>query len=181
MKTALLQLGEDLLSALAFIAVFQITGHLVLATVVAVLVAFGQLSLNLARKRKLSTMQWMLLAVVIVLSGLTLITNDSRFVQMKPSIAHFAIGAVMLKRGWQQRYLPAEVTAVVSPRALHAWGYAWAALMFLMGLANAAAAALLSVAAWGGVVIGLLVGKFVFFFAQYFWLRATVRATTSSS
>ena len=181
MKTALLQLGEDLLSALAFIAVFQITGQLVLATVVAVLVAIGQVSLNLARKRKLSSMQWMLLAVVIGLSVLTLITNDSRFVQMKPSIAHIAIGAVMLKRGWQRPYLPEAVTAVLPERALVFWSYAWAVLMFLMGLGNLVAANVLSVGAWGVFVIGLMLGKIAFFFAQYFWMRAAVRAASPSS
>jgi intracellular septation protein A len=176
MKTALLQLGEDLLSALAFILVFQITGQLILATVIAILVALGQLAFSLVRKRKISSMQWMLLAVVIVLSMLTLITKDSRFVQLKPSIAHFAIAGVMLKRGWQQPYLPPLVTESLPERTLVAWGYAWAALMVLMGLANVVAANVLSVGAWGVFLIGLLVGKLVFFLIQYAWIRAAVRA-----
>ena len=37
------------------------------------------------------------LALVIVLGTATLLTNDPRFVLVKPSIAHFAIGAIMLK------------------------------------------------------------------------------------
>ena len=53
------------------------------------------------------------LALVIVLGSATLLTNDPRFVLAKPSIAHFAIGAIMLKRGWMLRYMPPIVTETI--------------------------------------------------------------------
>jgi intracellular septation protein A len=176
MKTALRQLSEDLLSAIAFVVVFQLTGQLILATLIAVGLAIGQFAFSLVRKRKMSSMQWVLLTLVIVLSALTLITKDSRFVRFKPTLAHFAVGAVMLKRGWQQPYLPPIVTDNLSARTLDGWGYAWAGLMFLMGLANLAAANLLSVSAWSVFLVGLLVGKLAFFFVQQLVIRAAIRA-----
>jgi hypothetical protein len=42
--------------------------------------------------------------LVVVLGGTTLLTHDQRFLLAKPSIAHFAIGVIMLKRGWMLRY-----------------------------------------------------------------------------
>ena len=50
----------------------------------------------------------------------------------KPAIAHFAIGAIMLKRGWMLRYMPPIVTETI-PEYVTAAGYAWAALMFVIG------------------------------------------------
>ena len=53
----------------------------------------------------------------------------------RPS-AIFAIGCVMLKRGWMARYLPPIVARNVRARLLVFWGYAWAALMFVLAAAN---------------------------------------------
>lgn len=105
MKIALTQLLEDLLSALVFIALFKLTGSLVLATVFAVIIAVAQLVAARMRGKPISAMQWLLLALMLVLSSLTLLTEDSRFVQLKPTIVHFAVGMVMLKPGWQLPYL----------------------------------------------------------------------------
>jgi intracellular septation protein len=72
------------------------------------------------------------LALVIVLGSATLLTHDPRFVLAKPSIAHFAIGAIMLKRGWMLRYMPPLVAETI-PEYVTMAGYAWAALMFALG------------------------------------------------
>ena len=74
-------------------------------------------------------MTWASLALVIVLGSATLLTHDPRFVLAKPAIGHFAIGAIMLKRGWMLRYLPPIVTETI-PEYVTFAGYAWAALMF---------------------------------------------------
>src|SRR5260370_30137557 len=73
------------------------------------------------------------LALVVVLGSVTLLTQDPRFVLAKPSIAHFAIGAIMLKRGWMLRYMP-PIVAETIPEYITIAGYAWAALMFALGL-----------------------------------------------
>ncbi len=53
------------------------------------------------------------LALVVVLGGATLLTKDPRFVLAKPSIGHFAIGAIMLRKGWMLRYLPPIVSETI--------------------------------------------------------------------
>ena len=68
-----------------------------------------------------------------------MLTNDPRFVLAKPAIAHFAIGAIMLKRGWMLRYMPPIVTETI-PEYVTVAGYAWAALMFALGAGTIAVA-----------------------------------------
>src|SRR3978361_1534651 len=92
-------------------------------------------------------MPWGSLGLVIVLGSATLLTQDPRFVLAKPAIGHFAIGAIMLKRGWMLRYLPAIVTEN-SPEYVTVAGYAGAALMFLLGLGTIAVAATGDIKLW---------------------------------
>lgn len=175
MKTALIQLTDDFVSAIAFVVLFAWTGNLIAASVTAILVAIGQALYGIACKKPWTPMRWMALALALFLGGLTLLTRDSRFIQLKPSLAHFAIGAVMLKSGWQLPYLPEIVRTVVPQRRLLGWGDAWAALMFVMGVVNLVAAYTLGVGAWSVVVTLLLFGKIAFFVLQYAVLRITVR------
>jgi intracellular septation protein A len=174
MRQALGQLLLDLLSALTFVLLFALTGKLLLATAGAITIAVLQTGLAIARKKAISPMQWLALGLAIGLGVLTLVTSDSRFVRIKPSIIHFAVGAVMLKRGWMVPYLPPRAREWVPERMLVGWGYVWAAVMFTMGVANLAAAHFLSVEAWGVFVTSLFVGKLVLFGLQYAVLRTTV-------
>jgi intracellular septation protein len=170
-RQALSQLLADFLSSLVFLAIYAATGSLVIATLVAIAVALVQLVRARVRKAPMSLVQWVSLALVILLSSLTLITRDSRFVQLKPSLAYFAIGAAMLKRGWQLPYLPPRALELLSQRMLVGWGYAWAALMIAMGLLNLAAARWLSLPAWGAFISCLLIAKLLFFALQYLCMR----------
>src|SRR6202035_5935963 len=87
----------------------------------------------------LSFMTYASLALVIVLGSATLLTSDPRFALPNPSIAHFAIGAIMLKRGWMLRYVPPIVTETI-PEYVTFAGYAWAVLMFALGAGTIAVA-----------------------------------------
>jgi intracellular septation protein A len=103
----------------------------VLATCVAIAGGLAQMIyFRIMKGKQLGFMAYASLALTIVLAGSTLITNDPRFVLAKPSIAHFAIGAIMLKRGWMFRYVPPIVTETI-PEYVAVAGYAWAALMFV--------------------------------------------------
>jgi intracellular septation protein len=175
MKTVLLQLAEDFLSALAFALVFALTGNLVVATSVAIAVALAQMIVTLARKKKATPMRWIALALAVSLGCLTLLTHDTTFIRIKPSIVHCAIGAAMLKRGWQWSYMPERVRTRVPEREIIAWGYAWAALMFAMGFANLAGAYFLSVGVWGVLLTCLALGKLAFFALQYLALRRSAQ------
>src|SRR5256885_8160895 len=133
MKDVFARLLYDFLSAIVFLVVYLSTGTVVLATSVAVAGAVAQLIYSRLKGQPLSFMTYASLALVIVLGTATLLTNDPRFVLAKPSIAHFAIGTIMLKRGWMLRYMPPIVTETI-PEYVTFAGYAWAALMFVLGL-----------------------------------------------
>jgi intracellular septation protein A len=114
------------------------------------------------------------LALVVVLGGITLLTNDPRFMLAKPSIAHFAIGAIMLKRGWMLRYMPPAIVETV-PEYVTIAGYAWAALMFVIGVGMLAVAATGDLKLWAFYLMVVAGGaKILAFAVQYFVLRLIV-------
>jgi intracellular septation protein len=114
------------------------------------------------------------LGLVIVLGGATLLTSDPRFVLAKPSIAHFAIGAIMLKRGWMLRYMP-PIVAETIPEYVTMAGYAWAALMFALGLGTIAVALTGDMKLWALYVSVIAMGAKVAAFAvQYVAFRILV-------
>ncbi|MFY9957764.1 septation protein IspZ, partial [Bradyrhizobium sp.] len=113
MKDVLVRLGTDFLSAIIFLVIYLVTGNVVLATAVAIAGAVAQIVHARLTGKPLAFMTYASLALVIVLGTATILTQDPRFALAKPAIAHFAIGAIMLKRGWILRYLPQVVTETI--------------------------------------------------------------------
>jgi intracellular septation protein len=176
MQTALRQLAEDFLSAFVFLGVYLATGNLPLAVGIATAVSAAQFALAKWRGRRLELMQWVSLGLVVTLGAVTLATRDPRFMMAKPSLIHFAIGAVMLRRGWMDRYLPAQVKDNLPSQIIVLTGYAWAGLMFALGLANLYVATHYSPIVWGYFLsIGATGAKIVAFFIQYAVFQILVR------
>src|SRR5579872_5381996 len=174
MQDILLKLGSDFLSTILFAGVYFATGNIVLATGIGIAAAIFQVILARVRRKELGFMTWASLGLVIVLGSATLLTNDPRFVLAKPSIAHFAIGAIMLKRGWMLRYLPPIVTETIPEYATLA-GYAWAVLMFILAAGTIAIAATGDMKLWAFYVSVVLVGaKIAAFAIQYVAFRFLV-------
>jgi intracellular septation protein A len=175
MKQVLKQLFADFFSTIVFLAVWAATGNIYVATGVAIAGGVGQFALARHQGRALDVMNWASLGLVIVLGGATILTQDPRFVMMKPSIAHFAIAAVMLRRGWMLRYLPPVVKEHVSANAIIAAGYCWAALMIALGLINIAIAATGDMRLWAWFVsVGAVGAKIAAFGVQYLVLRSII-------
>jgi intracellular septation protein A len=176
MRSALLQLGEDFLSTIVFLVLFVASGNLVLAVACALAVGIGQFILLRWQGKPIDLMQALSLALVIAFGTAALITEDSRFMMAKPSVIHFAVGAVMLRPGWMSRYMPPLVRENVSPHVLLVSGYAWAALMVALGLTNLYVAATFSVAAWAWFIsVGAVGAKVVAFLVQFVVFRVCVR------
>jgi intracellular septation protein len=174
MKDVFVKLGTDFLSAIVFLVLYLTTGNVVLATSVAIAGAVAQVIYAHVKKQPLSFMTYASLGLVIVLGAATLLTNDPRFVLAKPSIAHFAIGAIMLKRGWMLRYMP-PIVAETIPEYVTIAGYAWAALMFALGAGVIAVASTGDLKLWAIYVSVVAVGAKVAAFAvQYVAFRILV-------
>lgn len=174
MKDVFARLATDFFSTIVFLALYLITGNILLATGVAIAGAIAQVIWSRIKGEQLSFMTWASLGLVIVLGGATLLTNDPRFVLAKPSIAHFAIGAIMLKRGWMLRYMPPIVTDTI-PEYVTIAGYLWAALMFALGLGVIAVASTGDITLWAFYVSVVAIGaKIAAFAVQYAAFRILV-------
>ena len=152
MKQALGQLLSDFLSALLFLATYLLSGNITVAAAIAIAVGLVQLRVLRFPGRPIEPMQWMSLGLVVLLGGLTLLTQTPRFMMAKPSIVHFAIAGIMLRRGWMMRYMPQIVQHNVPEAVLTTTGYAWAALMAAIGLANLVIAISFDFATWAWFV-----------------------------
>jgi intracellular septation protein len=174
MKDALAKLLADFLSAIVFLVLYLSTGNVVLATSAAIAGALAQVVYSRIKRQPLGFMTYASVALVIVLGTATLLTSDPRFVLAKPSIAHFAIGAIMLKRGWLLRYMPPIVTETI-PEYVTFAGYAWAVLMFALGAGTIAIASTGDLKLWAFYVSVVLIGaKLVAFAVQYVVFRLLV-------
>ena len=174
MKDVFAKLGADFFSTILFLAIYLATDNVLLATGVAIAGAIAQVIYARVKGNPLGYMTYASLALVIVLGSATLLTNDPRFVLAKPAIGHFAIGAIMLKRGWLLRYLPAIVTDNI-PEYVTVAGYAWAALMFVLGAGTIGVALTGDMKLWTFYVTVVLVGaKIAAFAIQYVAFRLLI-------
>jgi intracellular septation protein A len=174
MKDVFARLGADFFSTILFIAIYLITDNVLLATGVAIAGAIAQVVYSRVKGKELGYMTWASLALVIVLGSATLLTHDPRFVLAKPAIGHFAIGIIMLKRGWMLRYMPAIVTETI-PEYVTVAGYAWAALMFALAAGTVAVAMTGDMKLWAFYISVVLIGaKIVAFAIQYVAFRLLI-------
>jgi intracellular septation protein len=174
MKDVFARLASDFFSTIVFLALYLTTDNVVLATSVAIAGAVGQVIYSRIKGKPLGFMTYASVALVIVLGSATLLTNDPRFVLAKPAIGHFAIGIIMLKRGWTLRYVPSIVAETI-PEYVIAAGYAWAVLMFALGAGTIAVASTGDLKLWAFYVSVVLIGaKLTAFAVQYVAFRILV-------
>jgi intracellular septation protein A len=175
MKDVFAKLAQDFFSTILFLVLVLFSGDVLLATCVAILGAVLQLVYARIKGQTLDVMTYASLALVVVLGGATLLTNDPRFVLAKPSIAHFAIGAIMLRKNWMLRYMPAIVVETI-PDYVTAAGYVWAALMFTLGLGTIAIATTGDLRLWAIYVsVVAIAAKVIAFAIQYVVFRLLVK------
>jgi len=175
MQDVFRRLLADFFSTIVFLAVFLITDNILLATGVGIAGAVGQFVLAKVRGQKLDLMTYASVALVVVLGSASILTNDPRFILVKPSIGHFAIGTIMLRRNWMMRYMP-EIVRQTAPDLILGAGYLWAALMFVLGAGTVITALSGDIKLWTFYVTVVLVGaKLAAFAVQYVAFRVIVR------
>jgi intracellular septation protein len=162
----------DFASTLCFLAVYLATHNVLLAVVLGVALAFAQIGWRFIRRDPIDTMQWMSFFLVVASGTATMLTNDPRFVMVKPSIIYAIVGVVMLKPGWMNRYLPPIARELV-PDVAVTFGFVWAGLMFASAALNLIVVANFSVAAWATIMsVYGPVSKLALFAIQYATMRA---------
>jgi intracellular septation protein A len=176
MKAVFAKLGSDFFSTIIFVVLYFSTGNVALATIVAVVGAVGQFIYARIKKQRLDVMAYASVALVVVLGGATLITNDPRFVLIKPSVGHIAVGAIMLRRDWMARYVPPVVTATI-PEYVRVAGYLWAVLMIALGAGVIVTALSGDIKLWTTYVLVVApAAKVAAVAAQYLVFRLVIRS-----
>ncbi len=175
MVLALTALVADMLSTFAFLILFVAFHNVVLATSVAIVVGVGQVLRAKLRRWPIEPMQWLSLGLVVVLGGATLLTHNPRFIMIKPTLTYAAIGMVMLRPGWMNRYATPRLTRQAGD-LFYVWGFVWAGVMLLTAVLN-----LVVVLAFGAVVwtwflfVFPLASKTILVGAQYWSIRIVYR------
>ena len=137
-----------------------------LATVVVILATLAQVAFLKARGRKVDTMLWVSLVLVVVLGGLTIYFHSETFIKWKPSGLYWAMGLAL----WLTPLLTGKnlLKALLGeqlqlpPKIWHRLNFAWVAFFGLMGLLNLWVAYSFSTATWvnfklfGGIGLMLL-------------------------
>jgi intracellular septation protein len=85
----------DFFPVILFFIAFKLQGIYV-ATGVAIVATILQIGWVWFRRRKVDTMLWVSLAVIVVFGGATLALHDETFIKWKPSVLYWLFGAVLL-------------------------------------------------------------------------------------
>jgi intracellular septation protein len=161
----------DMASTFLFLVLFLLTHNITLSVVLGMALGVGQIGWQFARKKPIDTMQWMSLFLVLAAGTTTLLTNDPRFVMIKPSVIYLIVGIVMLKPGWINRYLP-PVALELIPDIAVIFGFVWAGLMFFSAGLNLIVALNFSVVTWSASMsVYAIVSKALLFLIGYATMR----------
>src|SRR5215471_198605 len=161
----------DLASTILFLIAFALTHNILLSVGLGMALGLSQIGTQFVRRKPIETMEWLSLFLVMASGAATLLTNNPRFVQFKPSAIYAIVGVVMLKPGWMNRYLPAIAQTVVPDIAVIV-GYLWAGLMFASAALNALVAVNFSLATWAWFMpLYGLISKLLLFLAGFVAMR----------
>src|SRR5215472_83747 len=169
-------LALDMLSTLFFAGVFAISKSVILATAIGMAIGVAQVGWLLVRRRKIAALQWASVGLVIVMGSAAILTNDPRFVMVKPTIIYVVVAASMLQPGWLIRYTPPDGLIYLPRRLMVGAGYAWAGLMALTAGLNMYFAFFTSPAAWAAfLALFPMASKLTAFAIHYTVFRAIAR------
>jgi intracellular septation protein len=166
----------DMVAMILFLVLVLVTRNIWLATGLGVAAGVGQVTWLLLRRKPVGALQWASVGLVGVFGSATLVFHDPRFIMFKPTVINLILAAVMMRPGWMERYVPANVRDAARPM-LTVFGYIWAALMLLTAALNAVVALTSDPATWAKFnLIFPPVSMIGLFLAQNLWMRTRAAA-----
>lgn len=121
-------------------AVTAAQAPILLSTAVAIVASLGQIAWLLFRRRKVDTMLWVSLAIIVVFGGATIYFRDDTFIKWKPTILYWCFGVALLV---SQLLLKKNLVRVMMEKQVslpeHVWprlNLAWIAFFASMGVLN---------------------------------------------
>lgn len=164
----------DFLATIVFLVLVALKVDAAIAAGVAIAIGVAQVAILKVINRPIAPLQWLGLALVLVFGTASLLTHDMRFLMVKPTIIYLLVGAFMLQRGWMLRYLP-PIAAGHGDDVMVVFGYVWAGLMFVSGVANAVVAVAFTAHWVVFMAIFPTASKVALFAVQYLTMRTVVR------
>jgi intracellular septation protein len=141
----------DLLPVILFFVVFKFAG-IYAATAVAIAASFTQVAWLKFRGRKVDTMMWVSLAIIVVFGGATLLLKDETFIKWKPTVLYWLFGVTLL--GGRFLFGKNLIRSMMSQQVVlpeTAWrklNWSWIGFFAFMGAANLYVAYNYSTDAW---------------------------------
>lgn len=164
----------DFLATIVFLVLVALKVDAGIAASVAISIGVAQVAILKVLKRPIAPLQWLGLALVLVFGTASLLTHDMRFLMVKPTVVYLLVGAFMLQRGWMLRYMP-PIAAGHGEDVMVAFGYAWAGLMFVSGIANGVVAVAFTAHWVVFMAVFPTASKIALFAIQYLTMRTVVR------
>ena len=90
-----MQILFDLLPIVLFFIAFKF-GGIYVATGVAIATTFLQIAYSWFKHKRVDTMLWVSLGIVVVFGGATLIFHDENFIKWKPTVLYGVLGSSLI-------------------------------------------------------------------------------------
>jgi len=168
----------DFFPLILFFVAFK-AADIFVATAVAIGATVVQIGWVLARRKKVSNMQWTSLAIIVIFGGATLILRDETFIKWKPTVLYGLTGAAFLVALLFKTNLARAVMGEGIELPEHVWtklAMAWGLFFIFQGALNLWVAFHFPLDTWvnfkvfGG--IGLILA---FVIAQALWLSKYIQ------
>ena len=150
------------------------------ATAVLMVATLAQTATTYAIERKVTTMQKITLALILVFGALTLWLQDERFIKWKPTVLYaaiaiaLAVAVAVFKKSFLKAMLGAQIDLPDS-----VWmrlNLAWIAYCVFMAIVNGYVAAVFSTEAWVNFKLWGYVFPLAFLVAQGFYIAPHLKA-----
>jgi intracellular septation protein len=167
-----MQFFADYLPLILFFVAFKLWGIYV-ATAVAIVASVAQIAYFWTR-RKVSTVHWLSLVIIVVFGGATLLLQDETFIKWKPTVLYALFGGILAvgKLAFRRDWIAVLLKDLTLPPAV--WSgvtWSWIAFFAAMAVANWYVAFHFSTEAWVNFKVWGGIGLFlVFALAQGLWL-----------
>ena len=129
----------DLFPVILFFVVFKLS-DIYVATAAAIGATFLQIGVLALLKRKIDTMLWISLVIIVVFGGATLVLRDETFIKWKPTVLYWLFGAVLAGSEllWRKNLIRAMLGQQVQlpPQVWVRLNWSWVGFFAFMGVAN---------------------------------------------
>jgi intracellular septation protein len=170
----------DLFPIIFFFIAFKLA-DIYVATAMAIVATIIQVAWVWFRQRRVDTLLWVSLALIVVFGSMTLILHDENFIKWKLTVFYWLVAITLLVSatvfGKNLIRAALQEAQIEAPDRVWTWlNLAWAAFFAFMGALNLFVAQTFSTAAWVNFkLFGTMGLMLIFFLTQGAWLSRYIK------